>query len=280
MIESHYGEVSDLGYYMSEIKKFPMLTPAEEKELGFLIRKGDRQALKKLVESNLRFVVHYAQKFKNPNVSLMDLINEGNIGLIQAAERYDPTMENRFITYAIWWIRQSILHAISRSSGLTMPQRRVQQLYQLGKVIHGLQRRLNRGPTVEEVAEEMGITVAEVRMLQQVSGDFVSLNTHLKSEDPIELYETLPQKKEPSPEFYLLEEAFGQEVRTLLEQLQPREKKVLEMRFGLGESEPLTLREIAEKMGMSRERVRQLEQRALRRIRSKQKARKLLGYLN
>ncbi|HPR65192.1 MAG TPA: RNA polymerase sigma factor RpoD/SigA [Thermoanaerobaculia bacterium] len=280
MIDAYFNESQDLDYYIKEINRFPMLTPEQEKELGHKIRQGDKTALKSLVESNLRFVVHYAHKFKNPNVSLMDLVNEGNIGLIQAAERYDPTMENRFITYAIWWIRQAILHAISQASGLTMPQRRVQQLYQMSKVIHGLKRKLKRSPTLEEVAEEMDIPVAEAKILQQVSGEFVSLNAPLKSDDPIELYEALPQKNEPSPEYYLLEEAFELEVRHLLEELQPRERQVIELRFGFVNDNPLTLREIAEMMGMSRERVRQLEQRALRKIRSKQRARKLLGYLN
>lgn len=280
MIDTYFNEDGDLDYYLKEIGKFPILTPEEEKKLGVRIQKGDKKALKHLVESNLRFVVHYARKFKHPSVSIMDLINEGNIGLIHAAERFDPSKDNRFITYAVWWIRQAILHAISQSSGLAIPQKRVQQIYQMGKVEQSLRRELERTPDPDEIAEEMGLSAEEVKMMQYIKGDFVSLNVPVMHEESLELHEALPEKKEPSPEYFLLEEAFEKEVQELLDQLQPREKEVLEMRFGLNHNEPHTLKEIGDTMGMSRERVRQLEQRALRKIRSKQKARKLLGYLN
>jgi RNA polymerase primary sigma factor len=267
--------------YLQEIAKIPKITPEEEKDLGRRIAGGDREALRKLVESNLRFVVSYAKRFRNQQVSFLDLINEGNIGLIQAAKKFDPEKNVKFITYAVWWVRQAILHALSEQGGaFRLPQKQASQLYRLERVRTGLARSLEREPSVEELAEETGIDLDEVGILLAAGTENVSLNTPLDEDDSFELGELLEQATIPPSDAGLMQESFERQLRDMLADLSEKERRVLTLRFGLDGSEPLTLREIGAELRLSRERVRQIEHQALEKCRRSSKARSLHGYLN
>lgn len=256
-----------------------MLTEEEEKALGIEIKKGNKEALKKLVESNLRFVVHVANRLKNPSISLLDLILEGNLGLIEAAKRYDPERNNRFISYAYWYIKEAMIEALSQTAPVYIPLKRAFQLYTLSRVTNGLRHVLNRNPTVEEIADEMGISVEEVMTLQAYDAEKVSANAPLAKFEGLTVEDLLMADKEHAPDVPLLKEAFEKELKELLASLSERERQILTLRYGLEGEPPLTLQTIAKRMGMSKERVRQLERRALIKLRKLKGSRNLLSYL-
>jgi len=267
--------------YLHEISRYPKITPEEERELGRRIQRGDREAQKKLVESNLRFVVSYARKYRNSQVSFLDLINEGNIGLMQAAKKFDPEKNVKFITYAVWWIRQAILHALSEGgNSFRLPQKQASLLYRIERAKASLSRSLERDPAVEEIAEEAGVPPDEVRILMTAGSERVSLNTPLDEDNPSELGELIEQVTIPPTDAGVMREAFDKQMRELLGELSEKEQCVLRLRFGLETDEPLTLREIGLQLSLSRERVRQIENQALEKCRRNSKARSLHGYLN
>ncbi len=278
------AEAATLRRYLKEISRYPTLTHEEEVELARRIREGDQEALRKLVESNLRFVVAYAKRFRNPNVSLLDLIHEGNLGLIQAAKKYDPFQEGqdvKFITYAVWWIRQAILHALAEHAGtFRLPQKQANLLYRLERVRKELSEEMGRSPTDEELAERVGIPVEEVRLLTQVSQGSVSLSEPVGEEGESELGDLVEQTLLPDVDERIILDSFRQTLKNALDELPERERRVLELRYGLEDDEPRTLREIGEILGLSRERVRQLELRALNQLRRSHRARALASYLN
>jgi RNA polymerase primary sigma factor len=267
--------------YLHEISKLPRITPDEEKVLGDRIQRGDKAALRKLVEANLRFVVSFAKRYRNCGLSFLDLINEGNIGLIEAAKRFNPGKNVKFITYAVWWVRQAIIHALSDQSGaFRLPQKQANLLYRIGKTISQLTIDLERAPSPDEIARKLGIPVEEVVALLQVADENVSLSTVIDEEHEFHLSDKLEQDLIPSADAELMRASLKDHLYSCLGDLDPKEQKVLRLRFGLDESDPKTLKEIGEMMGLSRERIRQIEAQALDKLHRSQKCQQLQGYLN
>jgi len=267
--------------YLQEISKLERITPDEEKVLGDRIQQGSKEALQRLVEANLRFVVSFAKKYRGCGLSFLDLINEGNIGLIEAAKRFNPKKNVKFITYAVWWVRQAIVHALSDHSGaFRLPQKQANLLYRIGKTISQLTLELERNPTAEEIARKLEIEVQEVTNLLQVTDKNVSLSTVIDEEHEFHLSDKLEQEQIPSADEALLRDSLKSHLAACLDELDPKEEKVLRLRFGLDEEEPKTLKEIGEMMGLSRERIRQIEAQALEKLNRSQKCQQLRGYLN
>ena len=267
--------------YLQEISRLPRITPEEEKILGDRIQNGDKAALRKLVEANLRFVVSFAKRYRNCGLSFLDLINEGNIGLIEAARRYDPRKKVKFITYAVWWIRQSIIHALSDQSGsFRLPQKQANLLYRIGKTAQQLELEFERKPTAEEIAKKLDVPTEEVVNLLQVNDENVSLSTVIDEEHEFHLSDKLEQDQIPSADSELMRASLKDHLSACLGELETKEQKVLRLRFGLDEGDPKTLKEIGEMMGLSRERIRQIEAQALEKLHRSQKCQQLQGYLN
>lgn len=277
------AEVATLRRYLKEIGKYPPLDHEREKELARRVHEGDEDALRELVESNLRFVVAYSKRYRNPNVSFLDLIHEGNLGLIQAGKKYDPSNEGhdvKFITYAVWWIRQAILHALAEHAGsFRLPQKQANTLYRMERIRSLLGERFGRAPTEEELSEELGISIEDVRVLTRASRSSLSLNEPVDSEGNSELGDLLEQTGIPDTDELLLRESFTRAISDALAELPERERRVLELRFGIIDDQPKTLREIGEVMDLSRERVRQIESRALNKLRRSHKKHSLQGFL-
>ena len=277
------AEVATLRRYLKEIGRYPPLDHEREIELARRIHEGDEDALRELVESNLRFVVAYAKRYRNPNVPFLDLIHEGNLGLIQAAKKYDPSNEGhdvKFITYAVWWVRQAILHALAEHAGsFRLPQKQANTLYRMERIRSLLGERFGRAPTDEELSEELGISINDVRVLTRASRSSLSLNEPVDANGDSELGDLLEQTGIPDTDELLLRESFSRALRDALSELPERERRVLELRFGLIDDQPKTLREIGEVMDLSRERVRQIESRALNKLRRSHKKHSLAGFL-
>ena len=279
--EARGGSSESLKKYLKEIARLPRVTAAEERELGRRIRKGDGKALRKLVEANLRFVVSYAKRYRGCGLSFLDLINEGNIGLIEAAKRFDPGKNVKFITYAVWWVRQSIIHALSDQSGaFRLPQKQANLLYRIGKAQANLRSELQRAPTSEEIARKMDVAVGDVNNLLQVSDENISLSAVIDEEHDFLLSDKLEQGIIPSADRILLKNSLKHLLRNALDELDPKEERVVRLRFGLDGTDPKTLKEIGEMMDLSRERIRQIEAQALEKLHRSQKCQQLRGYLN
>ncbi len=278
------SEAATLRQYLREISQYKTLTHEEELELAKKIQQGDEDALVKLVEANLRFVVAYAKRYRNPNVPFLDLIHEGNLGLIQAAKKYNPFKKGqdvKFITYAVWWIRQAVLHALAEQAAtFRLPQKQANTLYRLERVRAALTEQFGRPPTAEELADELGLSVEDVSVLSRVSLSSLSLNEPIDADGDSELGDLLEQSVLPDTDERILRESFLSVLEDALSDLPPRERRVLELRFGLYDDQPKTLREIGQILGLSRERVRQIENRALTKLRRSHKREALSGYLN
>ena len=267
--------------YLKEISRLPRITAAEERVLGAAIKTGDGKALRKLVEANLRFVVSYAKRYRGCGLSFLDLINEGNIGLIEAAKRFDPGKKVKFITYAVWWVRQAIIHALSDQSGaFRLPQKQANLLYRIGKAQANLRSKLERAPTTEEIAKKMDVSVTDVTNLLQVSDENISLSAVIDEEHDFVLSDKLEQKIILPADLILLKNSLRLLLRNALTELDPKEEKVVRLRFGLDGADPKTLKEIGEMMNLSRERIRQIEAQALDKLHRSHKCQQLRGYLN
>jgi RNA polymerase primary sigma factor len=267
--------------YLKEISRLPRITAAEERVLGAAIKTGDGKALRKLVEANLRFVVSYAKRYRGCGLSFLDLINEGNIGLIEAAKRFDPGKKVKFITYAVWWVRQAIIHALSDQSGaFRLPQKQANLLYRIGKAQANLRSKLERAPTTEEIAKKMDVSVTDVTNLLQVSDENISLSAVIDEEHDFVLSDKLEQKIILPADLILLKNSLRLLLRNALTELDAKEEKVVRLRFGLDGADPKTLKEIGEMMNLSRERIRQIEAQALDKLHRSHKCQQLRGYLN
>ncbi len=275
------GSSESLKKYLKEISRLPRVTPAEERDLGKKIQKGDGKALRRLVEANLRFVVSYAKRYRGCGLSFLDLINEGNIGLIEAAKRFDPEKKVKFITYAVWWVRQAIIHALSDQSGaFRLPQKQANLLYRIGKAQSNLRTELQRTPTSEEIAQRMDVNVNDVNNLLMVSDENISLSAVIDEEHDFHLSDKLEQDTIPSADLVLLKNSLRHLLRNALDELDAKEEKVVRLRFGLDGRDPKTLKEIGEMMSLSRERIRQIEAQALEKLNRSHKCQQLRGYLN
>ena len=236
-----------LNHYLQEIAKIPRLTPEREKELGYRVQQNDKAALEELVKSNLRFVVSYAKRYRNSHVLFLDLINEGNIGLIHAAKKYDPDKNVKFITYAVWWIRQAILHALSEQGGaFRLPPKRANLMYRLEKAISASMTEGSHIPTPEELATSLGVTVKEVQTLMHAGNDNFSLNAELDDESHTELADVIEQTSIPSAEDEMQVQSRREELLAHISELSPKERLVLTLRHGVSDNVPKRVSEIAE----------------------------------
>lgn len=270
-----------LRLYLKEISRFPQLTAEQEQELGTRVQGGDREAFRKLIESNLRFVVAMAKKYSRSGYPLHELINEGNMGLIEAASRFDPARGVRFITYASWWIRQAILAAIAHHGQVfRIPPKFKHELYRFETKVARLTQELGHRPSVDEISRELGMKEEAVRGMLEGAPTEVSLNTPVGGEQEMHLEDLIEDESVTPVDDALIARSFEQQLQTLLAQLDDKERLIIERRFGLGEREPQTLAEIGSDLNLSRERIRQIEERALGKLRRSQRARQLLGYLN
>jgi RNA polymerase primary sigma factor len=268
-----------LALYLEDIKNHPLLTRAEEAELARRIRAGDQLALEKLVRSNLRFVVSVAKKYQNLGMSLPDLIAEGNVGLVRAAQKFDETKGVKFISYAVWWIRQAILKALAENSKtFRLPINRATTLNKISKKEAELTQKLGREPKPEEVAAAMDMDVDEVRKLMNVSRKSLSLDAPLFEGEEKTLFSYLSDDDTLDPEEQTFESARTKEIKETLDSLAPREAKIVKLYYGLDGNEPLTLREIGSIFNLSRERIRQIKERAIERLRHASRARRLEPY--
>jgi RNA polymerase primary sigma factor len=235
-----------LNQYLQEIAKIPRLTPEREKELGRRVQENDKTALEELVKANLRFVVSYAKRYRNAHVLFLDLINEGNIGLIHAAKKYDPDKNVKFITYAVWWIRQAILHALSEQAGaFRLPPKRANLMYRLEKAIATAMTEGSHIPTPDELAQNLGVSVKEVQTLLQANADNYSLNAELDDESHTELADVIEQTTIPSAEDEMQEQSRREELLAHMSELSPKERLVLTLRHGVSDNVPKSVRELA-----------------------------------
>lgn len=266
--------------YLQQISKFPTLTLEEEKELGRRIRNGDKKAQKKLIESNLRFVVSYVKKYRGMGLGLLDLIHEGNIGLIEAAKRYDPEKNVKFISYAVWWIRQAVIHALSHYSRIYhIPQKISDQMSEMKRVKSALKKELGREPTRQEIAKRMKKTVEEIEDMEILNGRDVSLSDRYYDED-VEVGDRVQDSYSPSVEYQIIKNSIQEQVRAILNELDKKEALVLKLRFGLDDDQPRTLQEIGDGINLTRERIRQIEKKAMQKLAQSHKLQQLRGYLN
>ena len=264
-------ELTTLQLYMQQMGKYPMLTPEEERELAIRAKKGDKEALKKLVEGNLRFVVNIAKNFMGWGVPLTDLIAAGNLGLIEAAKRFDPDKNVKFISYAVWWIRQAIMQTIFQQTGaVRIPIKESLFISKVKNAYEKLKESLSREPTEEEIAKELKTSVKKVKNALAIVRQPVSLDMPLGEggEEDFTLLDVLSKKGTEDVEKDLVENTLKQEFEKLLNVLDEREREIIKLRYGLEGQEPKTLEEVGEMLGISRERVRQLEQRALKKLKA------------
>lgn len=266
--------------YLKEIGKVPLLTGAEERELAIRMEQGDEEAKKKLCESNLRLVVSIAKRYLNRGLSFLDLIQEGNLGLIKAVDKFDYTKGYKFSTYATWWIRQAITRSIAdQARTIRIPVHMVETINKLIRISRQLLQELGREPTSEEIAKEMGITVEKVREIKKISQDPVSLETPIGEEEDSHLGDFIPDDDVPAPVEAAAYSMLKEQLMEVLDTLSEREKKVLMLRFGLEDGRPRTLEEVGKEFNVTRERIRQIEAKALRKLRHPSRSKKLRDYL-
>lgn len=270
-----------LNIYLRDIAKLPQLSVDEERSVAARAREGDLDAQKRLIEANLRFVVAMARKYARSGYSLSELVNEGNLGLIEAAMRFDPSRGVRFITYAGWWVRQAMLAAIAhQGQSFRVPPKLKHELYQFESKVSRLAQLLGRRPSPEDIADQLGLSSAEVARLQNAIPREVSLSSPIDESGEIRIEDLVEDTRAIPVDEALATATERQDLMVLLSQLNDKERSVLERRFGLGDAEPETLAEIGVDLHLSRERIRQIEERALEKLRASSRAKRLVGYLN
>ena len=273
-------ETASLDKYLQEIGKVDLITAEEEVELAQRIKAGDEIALEKLTKANLRFVVSVAKQYQNQGLTLPDLINEGNLGLIKAAQRFDETRGFKFISYAVWWIRQSILQALAEQSRIVrLPLNKIGSINKINKTYAFLEQAHERAPSAEEIAKELDMTISDVKESLKNSGRHVSMDAPLVEGEDSNLYDVLNSGESPNPDKLLLHESLRTEIERALETLTPREADVVRLYFGLGSHHAMTLEEIGETFDLTRERVRQIKEKAIRRLKHTSRSKILKTYL-
>ncbi|MBM4165890.1 MAG: RNA polymerase sigma factor RpoD/SigA [Ignavibacteria bacterium] len=277
------GELQSLDRYLQEIGKVELIGAEDEIELAKRIKKGGsdgQNALEKLCKANLRFVVSVAKQYQNQGLALGDLINEGNLGLIKAAKRFDETRGFKFISYAVWWIRQSILQALAEQSRIVrLPLNRVGALNKIGKAFSALEQEYEREPSASEIANELEMSLYEVADTLKISGRHLSMDAPFSQGDDNRLLDVIQDDRAPRPDHILIKESLSKEIEQSLLSLTDREAEVLRLYFGLGREHPLTLEEIGDKFKLTRERVRQIKEKAIRRLRHTNRSKTLRTYL-
>ena len=266
--------------YLQEISRFQPLDPEREIELAVRVKQGDRRALKELTEANLRFVVSVAKDYQGQGLPLTDLINEGNLGLIKAAERFDESRGFKFISYAVWWIRQSVLQALAEHSRIVrLPLNRVGTISKINKASERLEQEFERAPRADEIAHQLDMRITEINDAQRIARRHHSLDTPFSDDEKNSLLDVISDSNVDDPDKELHMSSLEREVRDSLDTLKEREKDVIKMYFGIDREYALTLNEIGEEFGLTRERVRQIKEKAIRRLRHRSRSRKLRTYL-
>ena len=273
-------ETASLDKYLQEIGKVDLITAEEEVELAQRIKAGDRVALEKLTKANLRFVVSVAKQYQNQGLSLPDLINEGNLGLIKAAQRFDETRGFKFISYAVWWIRQSILQALAEQSRIVrLPLNKIGSINKINKAYALLEQEHERAPSAEEISEVVDMSEGDVKESMKNSGRHVSMDAPLVEGEDSNLYDVLNIGESPSPDMQLMIESLRVEIERALQTLTPREADLIRLYFGLNGEHPMTLEEIGETFDLTRERVRQIKEKAIRRLKHTSRSKILKTYI-
>ncbi|MFZ1288976.1 MAG: RNA polymerase sigma factor RpoD/SigA [Melioribacteraceae bacterium] len=269
-----------LDKYLQEIGKVELLTAEQEIDFSIRIKHGDQVALEKLVKANLRFVVSVAKQYQNQGLSLGDLINEGNLGLIKAAKRFDETRGFKFISYAVWWIRQSILQALAEQSRIVrLPLNRVGALNKIGKAYSSLEQEYEREPTASEIANELEMDLEEVSETLKMSNRHISMDAPFAQGEENSLLDVLESDENPLPDNSLMSDSLKSEIERVLSTLTEREAEVIRLYFGFDGEHSLTLEEIGEQFNLTRERVRQIKEKAIRRLRHTSRSKNLRAYL-
>ena len=271
---------ASLDKYLQDISREELITAEQEVELARRIKAGDKIALERLTKANLRFVVSVSKQYQNQGLSLSDMINEGNLGLIKAAQKFDETRGFKFISYAVWWIRQSILQALAEQSRIVrLPLNKIGSINKINKMFAYLEQAHERPPSAEEIAKELDMTINDVKESMKNSGRHVSMDAPLVEGEDSNLYDVLRSGESPNPDRSLLHESLRTEIERALETLTPREADVVRLYFGLGDQHPMTLEEIGETFDLTRERVRQIKEKAIRRLKHTTRSKILKTYL-
>ncbi len=274
-------EEGSLALYLKEISKNKSLKLEEEAVLAVRIRKGDRKALEELVKANLRFVVSVSRNYQNQGLPLSDLINEGNLGLIRAAKRFDEKKNFKFISYAVWWIRQAILQALAEQSRIIkLPLNRVGAIHKIGKAQGRLEQKYRRAPNVKEIAQDLSIEESEVQETIKIGNSHMSLDAPLLQGEDSKLMDVLQDKEQSRPDDGVMDISLQEEIEKTLDTLSEREKEVVKLYFGIGEDIAHTLEEIGQRFNLTRERVRQIKEKALKRLKHSSRSKRLNMYRN
>lgn len=269
-----------LDKYLQDISRIPLITSDEEVELAQKIRAGDQKALDKLTTANLRFVVSVSKQYQNQGLALPDLINEGNAGLVKAAKRFDETRGFKFISYAVWWIRQAILQALAEQSRIVrLPLNKIGSINKINKAYSFLEQTHERPPSAEEIANSLDFTVSNVKQSMKISGKHVSMDAPFKEGETSNLYDVVQSSESPMPDVHLMNDSLNVEVNRVLKTLSEKESEVISHYYGINKKQPMSLQEIGEAFGLTRERVRQIKEKAIRRLRHTSKSKILKTYL-
>lgn len=273
-------ETPSLDKYLHEIGKVDLVTAEEEVELAKKIHAGDQQALNRLIKANLRFVVSVAKQYQNQGLSLPDLINEGNVGLIKAAQRFDETRGFKFISYAVWWIRQAILQSLAEQARIVrLPLNKIGTINRINRVFNRLEQEFEREPTADEVAEAMEMAPGDIKEAMKSNSRHVSMDAPLSEGEDSNMYELISSGESPQPDRSLLSESLKKEIERALSTLTQREADIIRYYFGLNGRQQHTLEEIGEEFDLTRERVRQIKEKAIRRLKHTSRSRNLRSYL-
>jgi len=273
-------ETASLDKYLHEIGKVDLLTAEKEVELARKVRNGDNHALEKLIKANLRFVVSVSKQYQNQGLSLPDLINEGNLGLIKAAKRFDETRGFKFISYAVWWIRQSILQALAEQARIVrLPLNKIGSINKINRALSELEQKYEREPSIDEIAKAIELAPENIKDAMRSSGRHISMDAPLTEDEDGDMYEVLLSDESPSPDGNLLNDSLRKEIERALSSLTDREANIIKLYFGLNGKHPYTLEEIGEEFNLTRERVRQIKEKAIKRLKHTTRSKILKTYL-